>query len=371
MSTTDSTPRRESDGLQWSQVAAKTAHTKGKLNHRNAPTTLFTVPEYESLVTQDHSAAIWIINDHEFEKILTSQFPDAMNLITKFSKTGYRLARVLLSTVQSRLKDIITGIVVKNETILGSPGISTDNPLIRVNLYNIRLCRTNIELESPIVQAFRSFAKVAHIRVYHTINKLFCGEAMVLIDSILREVHLSGTFEESLGERESTLSETAIDESDYCESKRNSVYRLTFDELDDNSLKSSTSKYVLHKKQSTFQKRMELSSITLPPVEKILVLKRHGLSDGCYLMIRQFKRAVEETKPSIPADWIQSSDTFWPLLYCILTYALNTINIDQKHTHARKKHHIARKSEPNFITKYVSNFFQTIMFAYCGQIFFR
>lgn len=170
-------------------------------------------------------------------------------------------------------------------------------------------------------------------------------------------------------ERESTLSDTTTNESEYTESEQHSVYRLTFDELNDNSLKSSTSKYVLYKKQTTFNKRMGLSCITFPPAEKLFILKRHSLSDGCYLMIRQFKRAVEETKPSIPADWSQPSDKFWPLLYSMLTYTLNIINIDQKNAHL--KQHVVKKSEPDFITKYVTNFLQNIMFAYQYHLFFR
>ncbi|KAG0941112.1 hypothetical protein G6F32_008545 [Rhizopus arrhizus] len=170
-------------------------------------------------------------------------------------------------------------------------------------------------------------------------------------------------------ERESTLSDTTTNESEYTESEQHSVYRLTFDELNDNSLKSSTSKYVLYKKQTKFNKRMGLSCITFPPAEKLFILKRHSLSDGCYLMIRQFKRAVEETKPSIPADWSQPSDKFWPLLYSMLTYTLNIINIDQKNAHL--KQHVVKKSEPDFITKYVTNFLQNIMFAYQDHLFFR
>ncbi|KAG1336466.1 hypothetical protein G6F62_006250 [Rhizopus arrhizus] len=96
-------------------------------------------------------------------------------------------------------------------------------------------------------------------------------------------------------ERESTLSDTTTNESEYTESEQHYVYRLTFDELNDNSLKSSTSN--------------------------------------------------------------------------ILTYTLNTINIDQKRAH--QKQHIVKKSEPDFITKYVTNFLQNIMFAYQDHLFFR
>ena len=43
-------------------------------------------------------------------------------------------------------------------------------------------------------------------------------------------------------------------------------------ELNDISLKSSTSKYVLHKKQLTFYERIGLSSITILPADKIFIL---------------------------------------------------------------------------------------------------
>lgn len=169
-------------------------------------------------------------------------------------------------------------------------------------------------------------------------------------------------------ENESTLSDTTGG-SEYAESEQNSVYRLTFVELNDSSLKRSTSQYVLNKNQSTFQKRMGLSSITFRPAENIFILKRHSLSDDCYLMVRQFKRAVEESKTSIPANWGQASENFGPLLYCILTYTLNTINIDKKYEN--QKQHPARKSESNFITKYITNFLQNIIFAYHDHLFVR
>ncbi|KAL0091799.1 hypothetical protein J3Q64DRAFT_1634936 [Phycomyces blakesleeanus] len=170
-------------------------------------------------------------------------------------------------------------------------------------------------------------------------------------------------------EGESALSDTTTDGSDYIESEQHFVYWLTFDELNDKSLKRSSSKYVLNKKQSTFNQRLGLSSITLIPAEEMFTLKRHSLNDDCYLMVRQFKRAVEESKLSIPADWSQSSDSLRPLLYCVLTYTLNIINIDRKHEHTKQD--IVRKSEPNFISKYVANFFQNIMFAYQDSLFFR
>lgn len=169
-------------------------------------------------------------------------------------------------------------------------------------------------------------------------------------------------------ESESTLSDTTGG-SEYAESEQNSVYRLTFDELNDGSLKRSISQYMLNKKQSTFQKRMGLSSITFRPAENIFTLKRHSLSDDCYLMVRQFKRAVEESKTSIPANWGQAYENFGPLLYCILTHTLNTINIDKKYEN--QKQHPARKSESNFITKYITNFLQNIIFAYHDHLFVR
>ncbi|KAL0088383.1 hypothetical protein F4703DRAFT_1845866 [Phycomyces blakesleeanus] len=153
-------------------------------------------------------------------------------------------------------------------------------------------------------------------------------------------------------EGESALSDTTTDGSDYIESEQHFVYWLTFDELNDKSLKRSSSKYVLNKKQSTFNQRLGLSSITLIPAEEMFTLKRHSLNDDCYLMVRQFKRAVEESKLSIPADWSQSSDSLRPLLYCVLTYTLNIINIDRKHEHTKQD--IVRTPEPNFINKYVA-----------------
>ncbi|CEP11768.1 hypothetical protein [Parasitella parasitica] len=130
-------------------------------------------------------------------------------------------------------------------------------------------------------------------------------------------------------EIESSLSDSTSDDSDYTASAKSSVYRPTFDELNDNSLKTSASTCTLRKRQQTFQKRIWLSSITLPSVDKTFMLKKWTLSDECYLMILLLKRPVEAKTSSIPVR--QSSDSFWSLLYSILTYTSNTIKIGKRY----------------------------------------
>jgi hypothetical protein len=170
---------------------------------------------------------------------------------------------------------------------------------------------------------------------------------------------------------EGSISVTSSTGSDYAESQKKVHYKLTFDELGNNSLKTPKSTYLLSEDQKDFKKRVALSSITILPVDKLSVLNRHSLNDDCYRMVRSFKSAVEEGNNAITADLGQFSDGLSHFIYCILTYALNIINIDRRQQAQQQQVLELRKSEPNFITKYVANLIQNIAFAYSQHLVVR
>lgn len=64
--------------------------------------------------------------------------------------------------------------------------------------------------------------------------------------------------------------------------------------------------------------------------------KKHRISDSCSLLIKRLKEAVGEAKPTIDVNWSQSSDSLWPLLFSMLTYTLNIINIDKNMSRTAK-----------------------------------
>lgn len=83
-------------------------------------------------------------------------------------------------------------------------------------------------------------------------------------------------------------------------------------------------------------------------------------------MISRFKKAVHDSTAAVAVDWTQFSKYFWRLLYTILNYSLNMINIDRK-----LASQTIVTSEADFITKYVDNFFWNCMLAYQDCLFVR
>lgn len=142
--------------------------------------------------------------------------------------------------------------------------------------------------------------------------------------------------------------------------------RVSSELSNENGLQVQKGWYDLYKKQTAFKRRLGLSSISLPTAEMIPRLKRHDLSNACCLMIRRFKKAVHDSTAAVAVDWTQFSKYFWRLLYTILNYSLNMINIDRK-----LASQTIVTSEADFITKYVDNFFWNCMLAYQDCLFVR
>lgn len=173
--------------------------------------------------------------------------------------------------------------------------------------------------------------------------------------------------DEYFGRQFSPSNDSANENSDYAEPEAKAGYRLTFDGLDGEGLTVSSSRYSLLKKQTAFDKRIASSSIALTPEVKMVDIKSPDLTDACYLMIRQFKRTAQQLSTAIPVDCTQSSERFWPFLYSILTYSLNTIK-NEKH---KQKQVVSTTSETDFITKYVANFLQSCIFFHQERLLIR
>lgn len=117
----------------------------------------------------------------------------------------------------------------------------------------------------------------------------------------------------------------------------------------------------------SFEKRMLLSSITYVPGENIShTLQRQKLNNNCFMMIQDFKSTVEEPKSHINA-MIDPLGSLMPHLFCVLTYSLRIINGDRQQEQQQRQS--LKKSEPNFIIKYVTNFMQHILFSLSGRIY--
>lgn len=71
---------------------------------------------------------------------------------------------------------------------------------------------------------------------------------------------------------------------------------------------------------------------------------------------------------NIAVDRSQPPCKFQPYLYNILTYTLNIINIDKRIARLQQGF---MTSESDFITKYLSNFLQSIIFAFQDCLFLR
>ncbi|KAI9489516.1 hypothetical protein BDB00DRAFT_920312 [Zychaea mexicana] len=175
------TPTATSQRLTgYADAARRSTSTKNSNRKSISPNTsivLYNGPHYDAILntdpamlaiarSQNPNSIIFnmqqLCTSSEVEDILVEQLGTVVALSTRLSSQKQLLVEALFKTEEQKKKALESGVIVKNERILGLPHVAADTNLVKINLYQLPVCDPT-ELTEELRLALTAYGKVAQI----------------------------------------------------------------------------------------------------------------------------------------------------------------------------------------------------------------